>query len=75
MGRENAASDALSRVPEGPITLQAVLTVTSPLVQEIRDTMNQESHLQKLIQEKTEDATRHPSQSLTNQVSNAKRNG
>lgn len=66
-GRENTAADALSRLSEGHITLQAVFTVTSPLIQEIRDSVTYEPYLQKLIQEKTEDTTKHPLYTLTNQ--------
>lgn len=66
-GRENAAADALSRIPEGSITMHAILTITSPLVQEIRESIDQDLSLQKLIQEKTADATSHPAYLITNQ--------
>lgn len=51
-GRENAAADALSWIPDGHITLQAAFTITSPLIQEIKDSVTHDPHLQKIIQEK-----------------------
>lgn len=45
-GKENVAADALSRIPEEYITLQAIFTVTSLLIQDIRDSVDQESHVQ-----------------------------
>lgn len=39
-GKENAANDALSRLPNSPIKLQVALTITSPLIQEIKDSMD-----------------------------------
>lgn len=39
-GKENATTDALSRLPRSPITVQAALIITSPLIQEIKDSVD-----------------------------------